>query len=323
MEKSYRRALYMALAAMALMLFTGAYYQEEEAVSPREVLAVYGEATIYAGAADFADALQVRYSRETLLKGNLLCVSTASPLPDDMPVQQARNVRKLVGLYIPAAQDISLSEEAIYALCDLCAVNPLIRTWIVSGARSPSEQYALQDATFEEYRKLKSTYEALAAARRDVPDSGKSEHQLATSFDLQFTGELDWAYDDALDRCKDGRWLRENAWRFGFIRRYPPEKAGITGVLNEELHFRYVGGVHAMVMQANSWCLEEYLAALHAYGGLTIMQGNENTYVLCCKMDAQGAVFPFPAGYASEVSADNLGYAVCVLQKDQSAMAAR
>ncbi len=323
MEISYCRALYMALAAMALMLFTGAYYQKEEAAPERITWAAFEDTAIYAGAEDFADAVQVRYDRETLLKGNLLCVSAASPLPEDMPVQQARNVRKLVGLYVPAAQDVSLSEETIYALCDLCAVNPLVRTWIVSGARSPSEQYALQDATFEEYRKLTSTYEALAAARRDVPDSGKSEHQLSTSFDLQFTGELDWAYDDALDRSKDGRWLRENAWRFGFIRRYPPEKAGITGVLNEELHFRYVGKTHALVMHLTGWCLEEYLSALHACGGMTIAQGNENTFILCCKMDAQGAVFPFPAGYICEVSADNLGYAICVLRRDQSATAAR
>lgn len=313
----------MALAAMALMLFTGAYYQDEESILQREILGVFADATIYAGTADFSDALQVQYTRDTLLKGDLMYVSASLPLPDDMPVQQARNVRKLVGLYVPSAQDVSLSEETIYALCDLCAENPLVRTWIVSGARSPSEQRILQDATFEEYRKLMPTYEALASARRDVPDSGKSEHQLVTSFDLAFTGELDWAYSDALDRSKDGRWLRENAWRFGFIRRYPPEKAGITGVLNEELHFRFVGNVHALVMHLTGWCLEEYLSALHAYGGLTITQGDESTFILCREMDAQGAVFPSPAGFSSEVSADNLGYAVCVLKCDQSAMAAR
>lgn len=323
MEISYRRALYMALAAMALMLFTGAYYQEKEAEQPRKVIASFEDAVIYAGAEEFLDVVQVQYSRDTLLKGKLLCVGADSPLPGDMPAQQARNVRKLVGLYTPTAQDVSLSEETIYALCDLCAENPLVRTWITNGIRAPSEQYALQDATFEAYRKLMSTYEALSAARRDVPDSGKSEHQLATCFDLTFTGELDWAYADALDRCKDGRWLRENAWRFGFIRRYPPEKAEITGVLNEELHFRYVGKAHALVMQATGWCMEEYLSALHACGGMTIAQGNENIYILCSTMDAQGAAFPIPTGYICEVSADNLGYAVCVLQQDQSIAAAR
>ena len=316
MEISYRRALYMALAAMALMLFTGAYYQDEAEQLPREVLATLADTKIYAGGEAFPEAAQVFFSREELLRGKLLCVSAAAPIPDDMPIQQARNVRKLVGLYTPTAQDVSLSEETIYALCDLCAENPLLRTWIVSGVRAPSEQHALQDATFEQYRKLMPTYEALSAARRDVPDSGKSEHQLVTCFDLTFTGELDWAYLDALDRSKDGRWLRENAWRFGFIRRYPPEKAGITGVLNEELHFRYVGKVHALAMQATGWCLEEYLEALHTYGQMTIAQGNENTYILCRPMSAQGAVFSIPEGYICEVSADNLGYAVCVLRPD-------
>lgn len=323
MEKSYRRALWMALLGMALMLFTGAYYQEEEGALPREMLSTLADARIYAGAEGLEDALQVQFSRETLLKGNLLCIGTASPMPADMPVQQARNVRKLVGLYVPAAQDVSLSEETIYALCNLCAENPLVRTWIVSGIRAPSEQYALQDETFEQYRKLMSTAEALSAARRDVPDSGKSEHQLATSFDITFTGELDWAYADPLDRSKDGRWLRENAWRFGFIRRYPPDKAQMTGVLNEGLHFRYVGYAHALVMQSTGWCLEEYLQALKGYGALTIEQGDTVTYILSSEMDAEGAAFPVPSGYKCEVSADNLGYAVCVLQMDQSARAAK
>ena len=323
MEKSYRRARCIALVGLALMLFTGAYYQREESISPRELLSTFGDARIYIGATDFSDALQLRFSREELFKGNLLYVSASSPLPEHMPVQQAHNVRKMVGLYVPAAQDVSLSEETIYALCDLCAENPLVRTWIISGVRAPSEQYALQDATFENYRKLMSTAEALSAARRDVPDSGKSEHQLATSFDVTFTGELDWSYADALDRSKDGRWLRENAWRFGFIRRYPPGKAQVTGVANETLHFRYVSYAHALVMQSTLWCLEEYLQALKTYGALTIEQGEAITYILCRAMDENGAVFPVPEGFTCQVSADNLGYAVCVLQRAQSAIAER
>lgn len=323
MEKSYRRALGMALAALMLMLGASAYDQRDTVVSARLLLAQFDGCSIYADALALVDdAKEVVFSKEELLKGQLLLVGTQSPLPKDVPVQQARNVRKMVGLYVPTAQNVSLSEETIYALCDLCADNPLLRTWIIAGMRSPSEQRALQDAAFETYRKTMTTAEALSAARRDVPDSGLNEHQLATCFDVQFTGALDWSQTDALQRSPDGRWLSENAWKYGFIRRYPPDKAQITGVWNEETHFRYVGREHALIMQATGWCLEEYLEALHEYGCFAIEQNAENVYILCVPMGAQGASFPVPDGYECAVSADNLGYAVCVLRPDQS-MAAR
>lgn len=319
MERSYRTGLGMALIALMLMLFTGAYFEDKTVTSTRVLLAQRGGISIYTGAQGLSQTDQrTHFSWQTLLKGKLLYVSVDTPLPEDMPVQQARNVRKMVGLYVPAAQDVSLSEETIYALCDLCAVNPLIRTWITAGMRAPSEQHALQDAAFEAYRKTMTTAAALSAARQDVPDSGHSEHQLATSFDLQFTGALDWSQQDALNRSADGLWLWENAWRYGFIRRYPPEKLEQTGVKNEGLHFRYVGQQHALVMQTADWCLEEYLDALHTHGALTVAQETGDMFVLCVPMSAQGAEFPTPEGYSYAVSADNLGYAVCVLYKDQS-----
>lgn len=314
MEKKLYRSLYLALLALMLMLFTGAYYVEKEQPLARILLTSFGGYDIYFGATLPEDTHMTHYTRETLLKGNLLYISPQAPLPKDMPVQQVRNVRKMVGLYVPAAQDVSLSEETIYALCDLCAENPLIRTWITSGVRAPSEQYALQNETFEAYRKTMSAGEALLSARRDVPNSGESEHQLATSFDLQFTGTLNWAEIDALDRSADGVWLRENAWRFGFIRRYPTEKAEITGVINETLHFRYVGREHALVMQATGWCFEEYLKQLKEYGALTIEREERREYIVLCEMTESGAHFDVPQGYTCTVSADNLGHAIAVMR---------
>ena len=60
----------------------------------------------------------------------------------------------------------------------------------------------------------------------------------------------------------DYAWLTENAWRYGFILRYPPEKADVTGIGYESWHFRYVGIPHAWYMQENNLCLEEYLDLL-------------------------------------------------------------
>ena len=318
MKRNDRKALMMVLAALLLMGFTGAYYEEAAPSVMPQKIGQMGDIRLFSGSIPWT-ASPVPFDRESLLQGGLMCIGTASPIPGDMPAQQVHNVRKMVGLYVPAAPQVALSEETIYALCDLCAENPLVHTWITDGARAPGEQYRLQNDAYETYRLLMPTAQALAKARIDVPDSGCSEHQLATAFDVQFSGTLEWASPDPLHRSVDGRWLHENAWRFGFIRRYPPEKVYITGVENEALHFRYVGRVHAAAMQTMNWCLEEYLAFLQTQKLLLITWGDVQYGVFSAEMDAQGAVFSLPAGDVLQISADGLGYAVCVVRLDQPA----
>ena len=54
-------------------------------------------------------------------------------------------------------------------------------------------------------------------------------------------------------------WLMENAYRFGFILRYPENKTDITGYKYEAWHYRFVGREAAIEMHENNLCLEEYL----------------------------------------------------------------
>jgi D-alanyl-D-alanine carboxypeptidase len=57
---------------------------------------------------------------------------------------------------------------------------------------------------------------------------------------------------------KEGKWLAENAHRYGFILRYPKGKESITGYKYEPWHFRYVGADAAAVIYEKKWTLEEY-----------------------------------------------------------------
>jgi D-alanyl-D-alanine carboxypeptidase len=72
---------------------------------------------------------------------------------------------------------------------------------------------------------------------------GHSEHQLGTTIDL--VGE------DVRHRLKpdfastpEGKWLRENSHRFGFIQSYREDNQHKTGYFPEPWHFRYVGKAH-------------------------------------------------------------------------------
>ena len=54
-------------------------------------------------------------------------------------------------------------------------------------------------------------------------------------------------------------WLADNAWRYGFILRYPRGKEHITGIDYEPWHYRYVGKEAAEQIYEKGITLEEYL----------------------------------------------------------------
>ena len=57
---------------------------------------------------------------------------------------------------------------------------------------------------------------------------------------------------------KESIWMEENAYRYGFILRYPKEKENITGYAFEPWHYRYVGIPLSQYLYQNNLTLEEY-----------------------------------------------------------------
>lgn len=53
-------------------------------------------------------------------------------------------------------------------------------------------------------------------------------------------------------------WLAANAYRYGFILRYPDGGSAVTGNGYEPWHYRYVGADAAKAMFASGQTLEEY-----------------------------------------------------------------
>ena len=56
------------------------------------------------------------------------------------------------------------------------------------------------------------------------------------------------------------KFLLNNAYKYGFIIRYPDDKMHITGYLFEPWHLRFVGIEHAKRIYENNLTLEEYLS---------------------------------------------------------------
>lgn len=83
---------------------------------------------------------------------------------------------------------------------------------------------------------------------------GHSEHQSGLCVDISTAASTSTTFGDTAQ----GKWLAENAHKFGFIVRYPENKVEITGIIYEPWHFRYVGRYHATRMYELGYCLEEY-----------------------------------------------------------------
>lgn len=93
---------------------------------------------------------------------------------------------------------------------------------------------------------------------RSVALPGSSEHQTGYAFDAGCyrDGEFSSQISDTIE----AEWLNEEAYKYGFILRYPDGKTNITGIKYEPWHYRYVGCEAAYdIYNGGDWkTLEEY-----------------------------------------------------------------
>lgn len=173
--------------------------------------------------------------------------------------------RNLPSNYIPkdlATPDVAFSfngdsprkkmrREASDALEDMfkAAKKDEIYLYAVSGYRSYSTQKSIYN------RKVNSIGKAEAGKYVALP--GQSEHQTGLAMDI--TGKsVSMGLSDNFANTKEGKWVKDNCYKFGFIIRYPKGKEDITGYNYEPWHIRYVGKDVAKKIYSNNITLEEF-----------------------------------------------------------------
>ncbi|MBX3088095.1 MAG: M15 family metallopeptidase [Cryobacterium sp.] len=70
--------------------------------------------------------------------------------------------------------------------------------------------------------------------------AGYSEHQTGWTADVG-AYPAKCSITQCFGDTPQGKWLAANAWRFGFVIRYPEGKQDVTGYIYEPWHVRYVG----------------------------------------------------------------------------------
>ena len=86
--------------------------------------------------------------------------------------------------------------------------------------------------------------------------AGYSEHQTGYTLDI-VTYNANMSNFETTDEFK---WLQANAYKYGFILRYPKDKEDITGYSYESWHYRYVGEETAKKIKKLDITFDEYYA---------------------------------------------------------------
>jgi LAS superfamily LD-carboxypeptidase LdcB len=193
---------------------------------------------VMASVLGLAAPLSVSQASSQAMRETPLLVNAATPLP------AGHATPMLVEVYPDCpvgAVDIMVAaevKEPLMALFSDLRRQGFGGAYVNSGWRSSEEQALLYNASVD---------------KSYVQRPGASEHETGLAVDIASSdgGTGDVALYD---------WLADNAWRYGFIVRYPADKVGLTGIAYEPWHVRYVGVDVARVCFEQGLCLEEYVA---------------------------------------------------------------
>ncbi len=127
---------------------------------------------------------------------------------------------------------------------------------------SAYRDYAYQEMIFEQYIKKYTDIgytreQAEQTVRKTSALPGTSEHQSGLCVDFMTNSMTD--LNNSFEGTSAFKWLSENAYKYGFILRYPKDKTDVTKYNYESWHYRYVGRDAAAKIYFSGLCLEEYL----------------------------------------------------------------
>ena len=148
------------------------------------------------------------------------------------------------------------AEKALEALYLEMAAAGYTDVSVTSAYRSYEEQESLYASYVQsEMAGGLSEEEAIAEVDKVSARPGTSEHQTGLCCDMHNLPSADESFADQ----KVYSWLKENAWKFGFIERFPLGKESVTGYSFEPWHYRFVGRKAAAKIYSQGITLEEYL----------------------------------------------------------------
>ncbi|UUZ82087.1 M15 family metallopeptidase [Paenibacillus sp. P26] len=243
--------------------------------------------------------LSIQITKEQIYKGDLLLINKDHPVPPGNVESEAVNLyqhRELVNGFGLLDNTIRLSSRLLQKFSTMIRAADKDRVshfLINSGYRDDQEQRQL-------YRQMGADY---------AMPAGYSEHNLGLSVDIGST-------QGAMEHAAEGKWLKDYAWKYGFILRYPKDKAAITGIQYEPWHFRYVGLPHSAIMHQKNYVLEEYLDFVKEQKSITTTIDHQ-VYKIFYYPVSRNTTIHVPAHGRYEISGNNMDGVIVTVYSDK------
>ena len=160
------------------------------------------------------------------LNTNTILVNKYNYLTEDYVPENLQTVDKKYSS--KTLQLVDYAKEAFEELSE-AASKENYTVLAMSSYRSYQYQYNL-------YNRYVNT-DGIEAADTYSARPGYSEHQTGLAVDV-YNGKEDFTN---FEKTKEYNWMQDNAYKFGFILRFPKDKVLETGYQYESWHYRYVG----------------------------------------------------------------------------------
>ncbi|MFD1781510.1 VanY-A/VanY-F/VanY-M family D-Ala-D-Ala carboxypeptidase [Fredinandcohnia salidurans] len=282
--KKWGFLIFILLCSSFIFVNFGSFFEPKIIVRTDDQL----EGVQVVGTHDYEDVEKHEVTVNDIYQGNLLLVNTDYPVQQESIKSDVVNLslkNELIKGYGLMDNGIDLSEEIASQFSEMveAAEKDGVSDFVItSGFRDFSEQHAL-------YQEMGAAY-ALPA--------GYSEHNLGLSLDVGST-------QMKMAQAPEGKWIEENAWKYGFVIRYPEDKVAITGIQYEPWHIRYVGLPHSAIMKERNFVLEEYLAYLKEEKHLSVSIHKEK-YKITYFPISDNVTIEVPENRQFEISGNNM-----------------
>lgn len=240
----------VVLVCLAIILFLGTlFFLRNKASAPTKTSTSQQQTTTPGQPAGF-DKKQHSLDDPTsiwVVVNKLRPLNPQNYVPSDLTVPN-------VPLRVPGNESMQVRKVTATALEQLFAAAKAdgINLMLSSGYRSYTYQVGLYGGYVAQ--------RGQAAADTDSARPGHSEHQTGLAADLEPASKT-CELDNCFANTPEGTWVAANAYKYGFLLRYPADKTAVTGYAYESWHVRFIGVDLAKELHAeNVRTLEEFFS---------------------------------------------------------------
>ena len=232
--------------------------EEVQTLDPLQLSGIPQAAIVQGGEWTYPISYELLKSSSYIVLANKEHLLAEDYIPEDLVKLTCRKISK------DPIQMRETAANALSAMFDAASADG-VTLYAHSGYRS----YRTQNTMY--YNRLKSNN-----GKDDgvVQYPGASDHQTGLGIDVINKAGIGKRFTNAFADTKEGKWIAEHCWEFGFVLRYQADKEELTGITYESWHLRYVGVQVAEYMREHNLCLEEFTeewqAAAAKYEGVNL-----------------------------------------------------